>query len=64
LENIKKALNIINKDDPNLNFSEILKIDFSNDFIYLNNFNALKRFDEVFIEGVCNNLKIQHTRMR
>ena len=64
LENIKKSLNIINKNDVRLNYPEIIKIDFSNDSLHLHNFNAIKRLDEIFIKDICNKLGINHLKIR
>lgn len=63
-EKFRKSLDILNKDNSNLNTPSVFKLDFSNDEIYFHNFEALKRLDEDFLEKICSHLNVPHERIR
>lgn len=61
-ENLIKSLQIGSRDDASN--PRIFKLTFSNDTQYLNDFNRIKRLDEICFKKLVNEIKISHSRIR
>jgi hypothetical protein len=63
LNEFKKAFDVAN---PNVDASKprVFKFDFSNDKIYLHNFAAIQRMDEVHLQSLAKSMGIPHSRIR
>lgn len=63
LNEFKKAFNM-KKFDSHASKPRIFKFDFSNDKIYLHNFAAIQRMDEIHLKFLSDNLGVPHSRIR
>ena len=63
LNEFKKSFNVQNP-DSDASKPRVFKFDFSNDKIYLHNFAAIQRMDEVHLKSLATNMNISHSRIR